>query len=174
MRRANSQRKNLVLGKTEGKRRGSKRWDGGSQHTFSRCEFEQTLGDSEGQRSLACSRGHKASGMPEQLNEEQQRHESELPWASDKNLLSTLLLKCKCPLQFFQLCLTSLHRWLTIYHIISHVSRSRAAQPEQLHPINLGHTWTWFRWCRSGSWDRSLRAQGFWRREGCVLQVGGL
>ena len=33
---------------------GSKRWDGGWRHWLNGCEFEQSLGDSEGQGSLAC------------------------------------------------------------------------------------------------------------------------
>ena len=45
----------LILGKTEGKRRGGQqtmRWmDGIADPTH---DFEQTLGDSEGQGSLAC------------------------------------------------------------------------------------------------------------------------
>ena len=39
----------------------------GWHHQLSGHEFEETLGDSEGQGSLACygSWGHKESGMPE-------------------------------------------------------------------------------------------------------------
>ena len=48
----------------------------------------------------AAAHGVAVSDTTEPLNnEQQQRHESVLPWASDKNLLSILLLKCKCPLQ---------------------------------------------------------------------------
>ena len=53
MQRANSLEKSLMLGKIEGRRiRGQKmmRWLDGI--TDSRNEFEQTPGDSEGQRSL--------------------------------------------------------------------------------------------------------------------------
>ena len=41
-------------------------WD----HQLNGLEFEQTLGDDEGQGSLACcsSRGHKESDMTERLN----------------------------------------------------------------------------------------------------------
>ena len=61
-----------MLGKIEGKRRrvhsGDEmvRW----QHRLSGHEFEQTLGDGEGQGNLACCSpyGHKESDMPEQLN----------------------------------------------------------------------------------------------------------
>ena len=48
----------------------------------------------------AAAHGVAVSDMTKRLNNEQQeRHESVLPWASDKNLLSIPLLKCKCPLQ---------------------------------------------------------------------------
>ena len=42
----------------------------GWHHQLSGREFEQTLGDSEGQGSLACCspRGHKESDMTERLN----------------------------------------------------------------------------------------------------------
>ena len=57
MRRAGSLEKTLMLAKTEGRRRGCEdemvRW----YHQFDGCEFEQTLGDREGQESLAyCSK----------------------------------------------------------------------------------------------------------------------
>ena len=71
MRRANSLEKTLMLGKTEGRRR--RRWQGemaGWHHWLNGHEFEQILGDSEGQGSLACCslRGHNESDMTEQLN----------------------------------------------------------------------------------------------------------
>ena len=56
MRRADSLEKTLMLGKIEDKRRrGQQRmkWLDG-HHWLSGHESEQTLGDSEGQRSLAC------------------------------------------------------------------------------------------------------------------------
>ena len=59
--------KNLMLGKIEGKRRrGWKKMDIlDSHHWVNRHEFEQSLGDNRGQRSLACysSLGHKQSDM---------------------------------------------------------------------------------------------------------------
>ena len=47
----------------------------GRHHRFNGHEFEQTLGDSEGQGSLACCSpwGHKESDMTEQLKNEQQK-----------------------------------------------------------------------------------------------------
>ena len=47
MQLANSLEKTLMLGKNEGSRRRG-------HHRFNGHEFKQTLGDSEGQRSLAC------------------------------------------------------------------------------------------------------------------------
>ena len=44
--------KPLILGKIEGRRR--RRWQVGWYHRLNGHEFEQTLGDSEGQGSLAC------------------------------------------------------------------------------------------------------------------------
>ena len=43
----------------------------GWHHQFNGHEFEQTLGDSEGQGNLACCspRGRKASDMTQQLND---------------------------------------------------------------------------------------------------------
>ena len=51
----------------------------GWHHLLNGHEFEQILGDSEGQGSLACYSpwGHKESDMTEQLNKEQQ-HSSHL------------------------------------------------------------------------------------------------
>ena len=60
-----------MLGKTEGRRR-SRREDEmvGWHHRLYRHEFEQTLGDSEGQGSLECCSpwGHKESDMTQRLN----------------------------------------------------------------------------------------------------------
>ena len=75
MRKADSLEKTLMLGKIEGARRRVRqriRWLDGI--TDSRVghghEFEQTLGDSEGQRSLACCSlwGNKELDMTELLN----------------------------------------------------------------------------------------------------------
>ena len=64
MQRTDSFEKTLMLGKIEGRRRrGQQRIDVGWHHQLNGHEFEQTLGDSEGQGSLACCspRGHKES-----------------------------------------------------------------------------------------------------------------
>ena len=71
MQRADSLEKTLMLGKTEGGRRGGwqrMRWLDGI--TDSMDMTEQTPRDSEGQGSLACCspRGHKESDMTEWLN----------------------------------------------------------------------------------------------------------
>ena len=61
----NRSEKILILGKTEGKkeRRGAKDEMVGWHHRLNGLEFEQTLGDSGGQRNLACCSpwGHKES-----------------------------------------------------------------------------------------------------------------
>ena len=69
MRRADSLEETLILGKIEGKRRRVQqrmRW----HHRLNGHEFEQTLGDNEGQGSLVCCSpwGHKESDMTEWLN----------------------------------------------------------------------------------------------------------
>ena len=51
---ADSLEKNLMLGKIEGRRRGQQDEMVGWHHRLSGHEFEQTLGDSGGQGSLAC------------------------------------------------------------------------------------------------------------------------
>ena len=51
MRRADSLKKTLMLGKIEGKRRRGLQKMVGWYHQFNEHEFEQTLGDSEGQGS---------------------------------------------------------------------------------------------------------------------------
>jgi len=68
MQRANSMEKTLMLGKTEGRRRRGQqrmRWLDGITNSM-----EKTLGDSEGQGSLACCSpcGCKESDTTEQLN----------------------------------------------------------------------------------------------------------
>ena len=66
MQRADSLEKTLMLGKTEGRRR-RRQQDKmvGWHHRFNGCKFEQPLGDSEGQGSLACCspRGYKELDM---------------------------------------------------------------------------------------------------------------
>ena len=72
MQRTGSLEKTLMLGKIEGRRRRGRqrmRWlDGITDSMY--IGFEQALGDSEGQGSLACcsSWGHKESDTKEQLN----------------------------------------------------------------------------------------------------------
>ena len=70
---ADSLEKTLMLGKIEGKRRRGQhtmRWLDGITDSINGHEFEQTLGDSEGQGSLECCslRGHKQLDTTEQLN----------------------------------------------------------------------------------------------------------
>ena len=71
LQRADSLEKTLMLGKIEGRRRSGwqrMRWLDGNH--LNGHEFEQTLGDSEGQGSLACCSpwGHKEWDMTELLN----------------------------------------------------------------------------------------------------------
>ena len=65
MRRTESLEKTLMLGKIEGRRRRGMIEDemAGWHHRLNGHEFEQTLGDSEGQGSLSCCSpwGHKES-----------------------------------------------------------------------------------------------------------------
>ena len=70
MRRIDSLEKTSMLGKTEGRRRRGPqrmRWLDGITDSM---VMMQTLGDGEGQESLACCGpwGHKESDMTEQLN----------------------------------------------------------------------------------------------------------
>ena len=70
MRRTDSLKKTLMLGKTEGRRRRGRQDEMvGWHHKLERHEFEQTSGDGEGQGSLACCSpwGHKESDMTEQI-----------------------------------------------------------------------------------------------------------
>ena len=53
MRRADSLEKTWMLGKTEGRRKRGQREMAGWHHQLNGHEYEQTLGDSEGQGSLA-------------------------------------------------------------------------------------------------------------------------
>ena len=68
MQRVDSFEKTLMLGKTEGRRRG--RHMLGWYHQLSGHEFEQILGDSEEQGDLACCSpwSHKELDTTEQLN----------------------------------------------------------------------------------------------------------
>ena len=52
--RADSLEKNLMLGKTEGRRRRGQQRMKWLDHRLNGHEFEQTPGDSEGQESLVC------------------------------------------------------------------------------------------------------------------------
>ena len=71
MQRTDSLEETLMLGKTEGRRRGQERmrWLGGITNSI-RHEFEQAPGVGDGQGSLACCSpwGHKESDRTEQLN----------------------------------------------------------------------------------------------------------
>ena len=70
MRRANSLEKTPMLGKIEGgKRRGQQDEMAGWHHQLNRHEFEQTLGDGEGQGSLACCSPWRCKGLDK--NEQQ-------------------------------------------------------------------------------------------------------
>ena len=70
MQRASSLENTLMLGETKGRRRGQERMMVGWHHRFDGHEFEQALGNGEGQRSLACCSpwGHKETDMTERLN----------------------------------------------------------------------------------------------------------
>ena len=76
MRRAGSLEKTLMMGKIEGRRRGHQRirWLE-EHHQLNGHEFEQTLGDSEGQGSPVCCspQGHSESDMTERLNNDNLR-----------------------------------------------------------------------------------------------------
>ena len=72
MQSTDSFEKTLMLGKIEGRRRKGVTEDEivGWHHQFNGHEFDQALGDTEGQGSLACYSpwDHKESDMTEQLN----------------------------------------------------------------------------------------------------------
>ena len=74
MRRADSLEKTLMLGKTEGRRRGGKTEDkmAGWHHWHNGHELGQTSGDGEGQWGLACfsTWGHKESDRTGKLNDD--------------------------------------------------------------------------------------------------------
>ena len=54
MQRADSLKKTLMLGKTEGRRRRGRQDEMAGWHQLNGHEFEQALGDGEGQGSLTC------------------------------------------------------------------------------------------------------------------------
>ena len=85
--RADSLEKTLMLGKTEGRRRGWVREDEmvGWHHRLNGHEFEQTPGGSEGQGSLACCSpwSCKESGKTELLNSDDSTTWSEAGWITD-------------------------------------------------------------------------------------------
>ena len=68
MQRDDSLEKTLMLGKIEGRRRRGRQVEW--HHWLNRCEFEQTLGDGEGQGSLVCCSpwGRGESDMTWRLN----------------------------------------------------------------------------------------------------------
>ena len=70
MQRTDSFEKTLMLGKTEGRRRRVENEMVGWHHPLNGHEFEQALGDSEGQGSLGCCNpwGRKELDRTEQLN----------------------------------------------------------------------------------------------------------
>ena len=70
MRRTDSSEKTLILGKTEGRRRGQEDEMVGWHHRLDGHEFEQAPGVGDGQGSLACCspQGRKELDMTEQLN----------------------------------------------------------------------------------------------------------
>ena len=71
MGRRDSLEETLMLGKTESRRRREQQDEMfGWHHPLNRHEFEQALGDGEGQGRLVCYSpwGHKESDMTEQLN----------------------------------------------------------------------------------------------------------
>ena len=71
MRTADSLEKTLMLGNIEGRRRRGREDEmAGWHHRLNGHGFEQTPGDGEGQRSLACHSpwGHKESDITERLN----------------------------------------------------------------------------------------------------------
>ena len=86
MQRADSLEKILILGKIEGKRRRGwqrMRWLDSTSYRqiFNGHESEQTVGDSGGQRSLACCspQGHKVSDTTQRLNNKHLRFTSKMP-----------------------------------------------------------------------------------------------
>ena len=85
--RVNSLEKNLMLGKIERRRRGRQRmrWLDGIINSMDMNEFEQTLGDSEGQGSLVCNSpwDPKSKVRLDLLNEQEVKSNSFVtPWTA--------------------------------------------------------------------------------------------
>ena len=107
MRRADSFEKTLMLGKMEGRRRGGRqrmRWLDGITDSMDVNEFEQALGDGEGQGSLACCRpwGHQESDMIKKLNNNKntRRFLKHVNFSNGKSSYSFLLEFLKTSLQY--------------------------------------------------------------------------
>ena len=73
MQRANSLEKTLMLGKTEGRRRKGRQRMAGWHHWLNGHEFEQALGDGEGQGSLACLQSTGSKRVEHDWETEQQQ-----------------------------------------------------------------------------------------------------
>ena len=95
MRRADSLEKTLMLGKTEGRRSEMV----GCHHRFNRNESEQTLGDSGGQRSLACCSpgGHRVrDDLATEQQQQREERKNEGRWSQrtvDQNFRRELCFK---------------------------------------------------------------------------------
>ena len=72
----------------------------GWHHRLNGHEFEQTLGESEGQESLACCSpwGHKGSDTTERLNTTAPSWEGEGPGREGASLQESLDPLCPCPI----------------------------------------------------------------------------
>ena len=136
MQRANSlEKSSLILGKIEGRRRKAwQRMDGWWYHRLSGYEFEQALGDSEGQGSLArCSPwGCKESDTTKQLN-----------WTDrfmDYNKCTTTSVTFQCHVIIFgQLSSLNLESlFMNILEHINHLSQfSHSVVSDSLRPHGL-------------------------------------
>ena len=103
MQRANSLEKTLILGKIEGRRRRGRQDEMvGWHHRLNGHEFDQTLGDGEGQGSLVCCNlwDHKESDTIERLNNSnskiliKQQNSQAAPVSIRKNRRTALHLHC--------------------------------------------------------------------------------
>ena len=92
--RASSLKKTLMLGKIEGRRRRGQQRMVGWYHWLSGHEFEQTLGDSEGQGSLVCCSLESQRIRHDWATEQQQVRYGRAPVPSnvDSFLLTSLVL----------------------------------------------------------------------------------